>query len=170
MRARTPFRDLLTLALLLLGGSALGGCADPRRAAGGGDRRHGRGRFPEPDRQDRLGPSGLGHHRRGLLGAALHQERQVLHDRRLRSSPNRRRLHRPYEGTCYQVRGNVACYDQADATHTSETEVYQYVPWAGLSGLRAVAGDGSADQAADDVLVFPRGLFTAARRTAAMIR
>ena len=38
------------------------------------------------------------------------------------------RLHRPYEGTCYKVRGNVACYDQSDPTHTSETTVYQYVP------------------------------------------
>lgn len=38
------------------------------------------------------------------------------------------RLHRPYEGTCYKVRGNVACYDQSDATHTSETTVYQYQP------------------------------------------
>jgi hypothetical protein len=38
------------------------------------------------------------------------------------------RLHRPYEGTCYKVRGNVACYDQADATHTSETTVYSYQP------------------------------------------
>ena len=38
------------------------------------------------------------------------------------------RLHRPYEGTCYKVRGNVACYDQNDATHTSETTVYNYVP------------------------------------------
>ena len=38
------------------------------------------------------------------------------------------RLHRPYEGACYQVRGNVACYDQADAEHTSETTVYTYKP------------------------------------------
>ena len=38
------------------------------------------------------------------------------------------RLHRPYEGTCYKVRGNVACYDQSDATHTSETTVYTYNP------------------------------------------
>ena len=38
------------------------------------------------------------------------------------------RLHRPYEGTCYKVRGNVACYDQTDTTHTSETTVYNYVP------------------------------------------
>ena len=33
-------------------------------------------------------------------------------------------LHRPYYGTCYRVRGNVTCYDQADATHTSETLIY----------------------------------------------
>ena len=33
-------------------------------------------------------------------------------------------LHRPYDGACYRVRGGVACYDQADATHTSETQVY----------------------------------------------
>lgn len=34
------------------------------------------------------------------------------------------RLHRPYYGDCYRVRGGVACYSQADATHTSETQVY----------------------------------------------
>jgi len=33
-------------------------------------------------------------------------------------------LHRAYAGDCYRVRGNVACYDQPDATHTSETNVY----------------------------------------------
>jgi hypothetical protein len=38
------------------------------------------------------------------------------------------RLHRPYDGSCYKVRGNVACYDQADAEHTSETTVYTYQP------------------------------------------
>jgi len=34
------------------------------------------------------------------------------------------RLHRPYFGDCYKVRGSVACYDQPDPTHTSETTVY----------------------------------------------
>ena len=34
------------------------------------------------------------------------------------------RVHRPYFGDCYRLRGGVACYDQADATHTSETTVY----------------------------------------------
>lgn len=34
------------------------------------------------------------------------------------------RLHRPYLGDCYRTRGGVACYDQPDATHTSETNVY----------------------------------------------
>jgi hypothetical protein len=34
------------------------------------------------------------------------------------------RLHRPYFGDCYRLRSGVACYDQADATHTSETTVY----------------------------------------------
>ena len=38
------------------------------------------------------------------------------------------RLHRPYDGTCYKVRGNVTCYQQADAEHTSETTVYTYQP------------------------------------------
>jgi hypothetical protein len=33
-------------------------------------------------------------------------------------------LHRPYDGACYRVRGNVTCYDQAEATHTSETQIY----------------------------------------------
>ena len=34
------------------------------------------------------------------------------------------KLHRPYLGDCYKTRGGVACYDQPDATHTSETSVY----------------------------------------------
>lgn len=33
-------------------------------------------------------------------------------------------LHRPYEGSCYRTRGGVACYNEAEATHTSETGVY----------------------------------------------
>jgi hypothetical protein len=33
-------------------------------------------------------------------------------------------LHRPYLGDCYRLRSGVACYDQPDATHTSETNVY----------------------------------------------
>lgn len=33
-------------------------------------------------------------------------------------------LHRPYEGTCYRLRSGVTCYTEADATHTSETDVY----------------------------------------------
>ncbi len=33
-------------------------------------------------------------------------------------------LHRPYVGSCYKVRGNVTCYDEPDATHSSETNVY----------------------------------------------
>jgi hypothetical protein len=34
------------------------------------------------------------------------------------------KLHRPYYGDCYKVRGNVTCYTQPDATHTSEATVY----------------------------------------------
>jgi hypothetical protein len=34
------------------------------------------------------------------------------------------KLHRPYFGDCYRVRGNVTCYTQPDATHTSEATVY----------------------------------------------
>ena len=33
-------------------------------------------------------------------------------------------LHRPYLGDCYKTRGGVACYDAPDATHTSETSIY----------------------------------------------
>ena len=33
-------------------------------------------------------------------------------------------LHRPYFGDCYRLRSGVSCYDQPDATHTSETTVY----------------------------------------------
>jgi len=34
------------------------------------------------------------------------------------------RLHRPYFGDCYRLLSGVACYDHPDATHTSETTVY----------------------------------------------
>lgn len=33
-------------------------------------------------------------------------------------------LHKPYFGTCYRLRSGVACYDEPDPTHTSETNVY----------------------------------------------
>ena len=33
-------------------------------------------------------------------------------------------LHRLYVGTCYKTRGGVDCYDDMEATHTSETQVY----------------------------------------------
>ena len=34
------------------------------------------------------------------------------------------RLHKPYEGDCYQRRGGVACYDAVDQTATSEISIY----------------------------------------------
>jgi hypothetical protein len=33
-------------------------------------------------------------------------------------------LHRPYLGDCYRLRSGITCYDAPDATHTSETNVY----------------------------------------------
>jgi hypothetical protein len=33
-------------------------------------------------------------------------------------------LHRPYIGECYRLRSGITCYDAPDATHTSETTVY----------------------------------------------
>jgi hypothetical protein len=33
-------------------------------------------------------------------------------------------LHKPYDGTCYRLRGGVACYDRSDPTHSSETNIY----------------------------------------------
>jgi hypothetical protein len=131
MRARTPFRRLSTPPLLVLGGLALtlslGGCQTigflPAVAIAG---------TVEGVSLNQTGKTVSDH----LVSAVTGEDCSVLRytkngkycltDAEIAAADAR--LHRPYEGTCYKVRGNVACYDQADATHTSETEVYNYVP------------------------------------------
>lgn len=131
MRARTPFRRLLTLPLLVSGGLALslslGGCQTlgflPAVAIAG---------TVEGVSLNQTGKTASDH----LVSAITGEDCSVLRYTKngkycltdAEIAAEEARLHRPYEGTCYKVRGNVACYDQADATHTSETEVYNYVP------------------------------------------
>jgi hypothetical protein len=131
MRARTPFRRFLTPPLLVSGGLALslslGGCQTlgflPAVAIAG---------TVEGVSLNQTGKTASDH----LVSAITGEDCSVLRytkngkycltDAEIAAAEAR--LHRPYEGTCYKVRGNVACYDQADATHTSETEIYQYAP------------------------------------------
>lgn len=127
MRARTPFRRLFALSLLLLGGLALAGCQTigvlPAAAIAG---------TVEGVSLNQTGKTASDH----LVSAITGEDCSVLRYTKkgkycltdAEIAAEQARLHRPYEGTCYKVRGNVACYDQTDATHTSETEVYQYVP------------------------------------------
>jgi hypothetical protein len=131
MRARTPFRRLPALFLLLLGGLGLGlplgGCQTmgllPAAAVAG---------TVEGVSLNQTGKTASDH----LISAITGEDCSVLRYTKTGKycltdaeiAAEQARLHRPYEGTCYKVRGNVACYDQADATHTSETEVYDYTP------------------------------------------
>jgi hypothetical protein len=131
MRARTPFRRLLTLPLLISGGLALslslGGCQTlgflPAAAIAG---------TVEGVSLNQTGKTASDH----LVSAITGEDCSVLRYTKngkycltdAEIAAEEARLHRPYEGTCYKVRGNVACYDQAEAAHTSETEVYNYVP------------------------------------------
>ncbi|MDQ7251512.1 hypothetical protein [Dongia sedimenti] len=130
MRARTPFRRLSMLPLLGLGlalSLSLGGCQTlgllPVAAVAG---------TVEGVSLNQTGKTASDH----LVSAITGENCSVLRYTKngkycltdAEIAAEQARLHRPYEGTCYRVRGNVACYDQADATHTSETEVYQYVP------------------------------------------
>jgi hypothetical protein len=131
MRARTPFRRLFALPLLMLGGLtlslSLGGCETigvlPAAAIAA---------TVEGVSLNASGKTASDH----LVSAITGEDCSVLRYTKngkyclteAEIAAAQARLHRPYEGTCYRVRGNVACYDQADATHTSETEVYQYVP------------------------------------------
>jgi hypothetical protein len=131
MRARTTFQRLLTLPLLLLGGLilglSLGGCQTmaflPAAAIAG---------TVEGVSLNQTGKTASDHLVSAITGedcSALRYTKNgkyCLTEAELAAAEAR--LHRPYEGTCYRVRGNVACYDQADATHTSETTVYDYVP------------------------------------------
>jgi hypothetical protein len=131
MRARTTFQRLMTLPLLLLGGLILGlplaGCQTmaflPAAAVAA---------TVEGVSLNQTGKTASDHVVSAITGedcSALRYTKNgkyCLTEAELAAAEAR--LHRPYEGTCYRVRGNVACYDQADATHTSETTVYDYVP------------------------------------------
>jgi len=127
MRARTTVRSLFTLPLLLLAGLALGGCQmagilPPAAIAA----------TVEGVSLNQTGKTASDHVVSAITGEDCSVLRYTKRGKYCLSkaevAAEEARLHRPYEGTCYKVRGNVACYDQADATHTSETTVYQYVP------------------------------------------
>jgi hypothetical protein len=131
MRARTPSRRLSTPLLLVLGGLtlslSLGGCQTlgflPAAAIAG---------TVEGVSLNQTGKTVSDH----LVSAITGEDCSVLRYTKngkycltdAQIAAEEARLHRPYAGTCYKVRGNVACYDQEDATHTSETTVYNYVP------------------------------------------
>ena len=131
MRARTPFRRFATLPLLILGGLTLGlsleGCTTlgymPEVAVAA---------TVEGVSLNQTGKTASDHFISAITGEDCSVLRYTKNGKYCLTdaeiAAEQARLHRPYEGTCYKVRGNVACYDQADATHTSETEVYQYVP------------------------------------------
>ena len=131
MRMRTPFRRLLALPLLLLAGLALGlplgGCE-----AIGVLPAAGIAATVEGVSLNASGKTVSDH----LVSAVTGEDCSVLRYTKngkyclteAEIAAAQARLHRPYEGTCYKVRGNVACYDQADAEHTSETTVYAYQP------------------------------------------
>ena len=131
MRARTTSRRLLTLPLLLLGGLALSlplaGCQTlgflPAAAIAG---------TVEGVSLNASGKTASDHLISAITGDDCSVLRYTKNGKYCLSdaeiAAEQARLHRPYEGTCYKVRGNVACYDQGDATHTSETTVYNYVP------------------------------------------
>jgi hypothetical protein len=127
MRARTTSRRLLTLTLLLVGGLALAGCE-----AIGVLPAAGIAATVEGVSLNASGKTVSDH----LVSAITGDDCSVLRYTKngkyclteAEIAAAEARLRRPYEGTCYKVRGNVACYDQGDATHTSETTVYTYVP------------------------------------------
>ena len=131
MRARTTPCRLLALPILLLGGLllnlSLAGCQTlgllPAAAVAG---------TVEGVSLNQTGKTASDH----LISAITGEDCSVLRYTKkgkycltaAEIAQEQARLHRPYEGTCYKVRGNVACYAEADATHTSEATVYQYQP------------------------------------------
>ncbi len=127
MRARTPFRRLLALPMILLIGLALAGCetmaALPPAAIAA---------TIEGVSLNASGKTASDHVISAITGDDCSVLRYTKNGKYCLSAAEiaaeQARLHRPYEGTCYKVRGNVACYEQADATHTSETTVYKYQP------------------------------------------
>jgi hypothetical protein len=131
MRARTPFRRLFALPLLLAGGLALGlplaGCETIGVLPAAGI-----AAAVEGVSLNASGKTVSDHLVSAITGDDCSVLRYTKNGKYCLSAAEiaaeEARLHRPYEGTCYKVRGNVACYDQFDPTHTSETTVYNYVP------------------------------------------
>ncbi|GAB2179429.1 hypothetical protein [Dongia sp. agr-C8] len=131
MRARTPFRRLSILPLLLAAGLALGlplgGCQTIGVLPAAGI-----AATVEGVALNASGKTVSDHLVSAITGDDCSVLRYTKDGRYCLSdaeiAAEQARLHRPYEGTCYKVRGNVACYDQADAEHTSETTVYVYHP------------------------------------------
>ena len=127
MRARTPFRRLFSLSLLLAGGLAVAGCETlsilPPAAIAA---------TVEGVSLNASGKTASDHLVSAITGDDCSVLRYTKNGKYCLSqaelAAEDARLHRPYEGTCYKVRGNVACYDQTDAEHTSETTVYAYQP------------------------------------------
>ena len=127
MRARTPFRRLFALPLLLLAALTMAGCETIGLLPAAG--------IAATVEGVSLNASGktVSDH---LVSAVTGEDCSVLRYTKngkycltdAEIAAEQARLHRPYDGTCYKVRGNVACYDQADAEHTSETTVYAYQP------------------------------------------
>ena len=127
MRARTPFRRLFALSLLLAGGFAMAGCQTIGFLPAAGI-----AATVEGVSLNASGKTVSDHLISGITGDDCSVLRYTKNGKYCLSdaeiAAEQARLHRPYDGTCYKVRGNVACYDQADAEHTSETTVYTYHP------------------------------------------
>jgi hypothetical protein len=127
MRARTPFRRLFALPLILLAGLILAGCETIGVLPAAGI-----AATVEGVSLNASGKTVSDHLVSAITGDDCSVLRYTKNGKYCLSdaeiAAEQARLHRPYEGTCYKVRGNVACYDQADAEHTSETTVYAYQP------------------------------------------
>jgi len=127
MRARTTFRRLIAPAVLVLGGLAMAGCQTlgvlPAAAVAA---------TVEGVSLNQTGKTASDHFVSAVTGEDCSVLRYTKNGKycltEAEVAANEARLHRPYEGTCYRVRGNVTCYDQPDAQHTSETSVYNYTP------------------------------------------
>jgi hypothetical protein len=127
MRARTPFRRLFVFSLLLAGGLAVAGCETIGVLPAAGI-----AATVEGVSLNATGKTASDHLVSAITGDDCSVLRYTKNGKYCLSqaelAAEDARLHRPYEGTCYKVRGNVACYDQTDAEHTSETTVYAYQP------------------------------------------
>jgi hypothetical protein len=127
MRARTPFRRLFALPLILLAGLILSGCETIGVLPAAGI-----AATVEGVSLNASGKTVSDHLVSAITGDDCSVLRYTKNGKYCLSeaeiAAEQARLHRPYEGTCYKVRGNVACYDQADTEHTSETTVYAYQP------------------------------------------